>query len=180
MAFSINSVGHMVKSGILAKVMIELETVLDAPVEGWVPSKVDSLGKALELVMRTIAQASDAVSGKATELLSLPDLGTLPVPKCPVNLPKVLSDKNYCEYLGRYHTDYTIPSDFFCPDVERPMDVPTHILDFTYLFHRSADNPDFTTMGEGRRIREEETVPAMIEETQPADALSGLGHSLHE
>src|SRR6266498_3609476 len=35
MAFSVNSVGHMVKSGILAKGMLALEAALAAPPEGW-------------------------------------------------------------------------------------------------------------------------------------------------
>jgi hypothetical protein len=150
MAFSVNSVGHMVKSGILAESMKELETLLSSPQEGWAISKVDSLDKALQLAMSTIARASNAVSGKATELLPrLPGDSMI----CPRSLPTALSDKNCRRYRGHYHTDYTLPSEYFLADVERPVGLTTHTLDFTYLFDRSLDNPDFNVLGEGRRIR---------------------------
>jgi hypothetical protein len=154
MAFSINSVGHLVKSGIIAKAMKELDAGADAPFEDYPEAKVDSLGKALELAMRTIGMAADAVSGKATELLPLPaDRSSLPAPECPVKLSAKVADKNFCEYKGYYHTDYTLPSEYFLPDVERPADVQPHTLDFTYLFQRDGDNPDFRLMGEGHQIR---------------------------
>jgi hypothetical protein len=154
LGFSVNSVGHLVKSGIVAKAMRELDEAAGAPFEDYPEPKVDSLGKALELAMRTIGMASDAVSGKATELLPLPtDRGSLPVPECPVKLSEKVADKNFCEYRGYYHTDYTLPSEYFLPDVERPAGVRPHTLDFTYLFHRDVDNPDFRLMGEGHQIR---------------------------
>jgi hypothetical protein len=164
MAFSVNSVGHMVKSDILARGMIELERATGAPPEAYVPSKVDSLGKALDLAMRTINNASDAVSGKATRLLPIPtDDAGRPVATCPVPLQPMLTDKNFCEYWGGYHTDYTVPSEYFRPDVERSAGLPEHLLDFTYIFHKSIDNPDHTTTGEGRRIR-------IDDDGRPADA----------
>jgi len=46
------------------------------------------------------------------------------------------------------------PSEYFRPDVERPANLGPHLLDFTYLFQDGVENPAFTTMGEGRRIRE--------------------------
>ncbi len=154
MAFSVNSVGHLVKSGMIANAMKELDRLMEAPDEGYPESKVDSLGKALELAMRTIDKASDAVSGKATELLPLPpDRSEMPVRECPVKLSPAMSDKNFCEYRGRYHTDYTLPSEYFLPDVGRPEGLKVHTLDFTYLFHRSVDNPDYRLMGEGQQIR---------------------------
>jgi hypothetical protein len=154
MAFSVNSVGHLVKSGMIANAMKELDRLLDAPDEGYPESKVGSLAKALELAMRTIDKASDAVSGKATELLPLPaDCSEMPVSECPVKLSPAMSDKNFCEYRGRYHTDYTLPPEYFLPDVERPEGLKVHTLDFTYLFHKSIDNPDYRLMGEGQQIR---------------------------
>jgi hypothetical protein len=39
------------------------------------------------------------------------------------------------------------------PDVARPEGLKVHSLDFTYLFHKSLDNPDFRLMGEGHQIR---------------------------
>jgi hypothetical protein len=158
-AFSVNSVGHMVKSGILAKAMISLEESLGAPPEDWEFSKVDSLGKALELAMRTISLASDSVSGKATKLLSLPVNPDGQVQQNrPVELPLSLAGKNFREYLGHYHTDFTLPSEYFRADVARPDDVRSHVLDFTYLFDDSIENPDHVTMGSGRQIREDGTV----------------------
>ena len=157
LAFSINSVGHMVKSGILAKAMDALEKELDSPAEGWTLSKVNSLGKALVLAMQTINSASDTVSGKATELLPIPrDDSGHPVAQCPIPLSPPLADKNFSEYRGRYHTDFTVPSEYFRPDVIRPDGIGDYILDFTYLFRNDVDNPDFTTMGSGRPIREGE------------------------
>lgn len=104
--------------------------------------------------MRTIDKASVAVSGKATELLPLPDdRSELPVPECPVKLSDAMSNKNFCEYKGRYHTDYTLPSEYFLPDVERPAGLTVHSLNFTYLFYKSIANPDFRLMGEGHQIR---------------------------
>ncbi len=168
MAFSINSVGHLVKSGMIANAMKELDRMMDAPNERYPETKVDSLAKALELAMRTISKASDAISGKATELLPLPeDTSRLPVPVCPVNLSPAMSEKNFCEYRGHYHTDYTLPSEYFLPDVERPDGLKGHALDFTYLFHKSIDNPDFKLMGEGQQIRrievEDKTTPTLAD-----------------
>jgi hypothetical protein len=153
MGFSVNSVGHMVKSGILANSMKELERLLGAPEEGWVPSKVDSLDKALEFAMRTIGLASDTISGKATELLPRGHERGGKIKECPVDLPSFLATKNFCEYRGYYHTDYTLPSEYFLPDVARPKGLKIHKLDFTYLFDKRLDNPDFFLLGEGRRIR---------------------------
>lgn len=168
MAFSINSVGHLVKSGMIANAMKELDRMMDAPDESYPETKVDSLAKALELAMRTISKASDAISGKATELLPLPeDTSKLPVPVCPVNLSPAMSEKNFCEYRGHYHTDHTLPSEYFLPDVERPEGLEVHSLDLTYLFHKSIDNPDFRLMGEGQQIRRIEadanTTPTLAE-----------------
>jgi len=65
-------------------------------------------------------------------------------------LPDVLNNKNYCTYQGYYHTDQTLPIEYFTPAVERPNSVSPHTLDFTYLFVADVDNPDFTVTGEGR------------------------------
>lgn len=156
-AFSVNSVGHMVKSGKLALGLRELRRALDLPNENFANPIIDSLPKALEFAMRTIDQAADGISGKATTLIPLSSEKESEV-RCPVSLPDFLKDKSHCSYRGYYHTDYTVPSEYFVPDVERPEATKTHELDFTYLFDESLDNPDFLTMGEGRRIRAD--VPA--------------------
>lgn len=138
MAFSVNSVGHMAKSGRLARAMNDLEELMGTAAEEFRIPKVDSLEKALALAMQTISLASNGPSGRATALLPLPaDHGDRP--KCPVELPALLADKDYCEYKGLYHTDFTVPSEYFIPDVERPAALPEQRLDFTYLFDESLD-----------------------------------------
>jgi hypothetical protein len=134
LGFSTNSVGHMVKSGRLSQAMNALDQALDDSSEPAVMRVVDSLEKALEFAMRTIYLASDTVSGKATELLPMPDPSLLPVQECPVALPQFLKGFNYYEYSGWYHTDVTVPSDYFSPDIERPIEVERSSLDFSYLF----------------------------------------------
>jgi hypothetical protein len=104
--------------------------------------------------MRTIDMAADAVSGKATELMPISTAESLNRPECPMKLSSRVRDKNYCEYKGYYHTDYTLPSEYFLPDVQRPTGITQHILDFTYLFKRGVDNPDFRLLGEGHQIRD--------------------------
>lgn len=154
MAFSVNSVGHLVKSTIVANAMNELGDILGLPDEGYPDLPIDSLERALQVAMHTISLASDAASGKATQLLPLPDdRSELVVPECPIKLPARLSDKNFCEYKGYYHTDFTLPSEYFLNCVERPLETKSYSLDFTYLFRRGLENPEFITMGEGQQVR---------------------------
>jgi len=153
MAFSVNSVGHMVKSGKLIQALHDLEEVMGTSLPDYKVPNVDSLEKALELAMATINNASESVSGKATFLVPLTD-GRDDRPECPVMLPESLSSFDHCGYEGFYHTDYTIPSAYFRPDVKRPVDAEPYQLDFTYLFNKALDNPDYDRMGEGRRIRD--------------------------
>jgi hypothetical protein len=139
----------------IANATRELGELTGTPDEDCPVSKVDSLDKALELAMRTIAMASETESGSATELLPLAsDRSEMPVPDCAVKLSKLVPDKNYCEYKGWYHTDHTLPSEYFLPVVGRPAEIKAHSLDFTYLFHQVIDNPDFRLMGEGLQIRD--------------------------
>jgi hypothetical protein len=161
MAFSVNSVGHMVKSGKLLQALRHLEEVMGTAPADFRNPKVDSLEKALELAMRTIALASDGPSGKAT--LLIPRSPEEKLLKCPVELPPQLSDKNHCLYQGLYHTDFTVPSEYFVPDVRRKMTDPAFSLDFTYLFDETLDNLDFDRMGTGRMIREDIAVDDHVE-----------------
>lgn len=166
MAFSMNSVGHLVKSGRLGSALNEVEREVVGDSQEWKATKIDTLEKALLFAMRTIEKASADVSGPATHLLPLPArLEDLPVPKCPIALPKSLEDKNYCTYLGHYNTDYTLPSEYFVPAIKRPGSVPSHHLDFTYLFDERLDNPGYMRIGKGVRVR---TVEA--EESQDISA----------
>ena len=153
MAFSVNSVGHMVKSGKLTRALRDLEDLMEIPSDAFSNPKIDSLEKALEFAMRTIDMASEGPSGRATHLL--PQRGdTGETPRCPVQLPEMLSNKNHCEYSGLYNTDYTVPGEYFTSSIERPAGLETHDLDFTYLFDEGLDNPDHSSMGQGQRIRE--------------------------
>lgn len=165
-AFSMNSVGHMVKSGRLSKAMRAFEKEFRLRDSDWRTPSLDSLERALIYAMKTIANAANTVSGKSTELLPKPaDNSSLPVESCPVELPPDLADKNYCEYQGFYHTDITLPSEYFIADVGRPEHIAPRELDFTYLFDNSLDNFDFINMGEGRQIAE-------ADETDPASTLT--------
>lgn len=155
-AFSTNSVGHMVKSGKLQLALQHLNEVMDVSVVEYKTSKVDSLEKALELAMRTIYLSSEAVSGKATYLIPSPGAERTQL-RCPIELPKFLADSDYCNYKGFYHTDYTIPSEYFLPAIFRNEGGVPFNLDFTYLFDASLDNPDFDRMGAGRAIRADGT-----------------------
>jgi len=145
--FSVNSVGHFVRSGQLSRAWATLQTTL-----GETPDKPllrpESLQKALELAMRTIAKASNGPSGKATQLQ--PKTSDA---KCPYEMPSALAEFDCRTYKGQYHTDETIPSIYFHSDVTKPGDARSYNLDFTYLFDDNVSNPAYVTMGKGRRIR---------------------------
>jgi hypothetical protein len=153
-ALSVNSVGHMVKSARVRKTLKAVADDLGLPADEDLStdlSRVDSLGKALEVAMQTISLASEGPSGKATQLLPLPSSSAQK--RCPITLRPPLSRFDFTKYVGYYHTDVTLPSVYFRPDVERPAEVELQELDLTYLFDKSLDNPSFRRMGEGRRIR---------------------------
>src|SRR2546423_1836909 len=153
LALSVNSVGHLVRSGNIAKnleiISKDYNITLDT---GWVASPVDSLSKALELAMRTISMAAETPWGRATELKAVAE-DDPNLPKCPIDLTGNIAEKSHCEYKGFYHTDVTLPSDYFLPEIRRPNGTIPFDLDLTYLFLKDVDNPDFYTMGEGKRIR---------------------------
>lgn len=162
LAFSANSVGHLVKTGAIAREMFEEgNQTLGGVSETFVATKVDSLGKALQLAMQTIGKASEAVSGRATALMRLSDGGPT-MPRCPVDLPSSLADKDFHHYVSYYHTDVTIPSEYFLPDVRRPSHCKARTMEFTYLFDTDINNPDYVTMGAGRRIRGPSTKAARV------------------
>jgi hypothetical protein len=152
MAFSVNSVGHLAKSAKIAQVLNELNEVIGVGDGEFSEGTIRSLDDALVYAMRTIDNASDAISGPATELLAAVDADADTCP-CPIKLPPTLAGKNHCVYSGWYHTDYTVPAEYFRATVERPSDTIKHNLDFTYLFWDDVENPAHETMGTGRRIR---------------------------
>lgn len=154
LAFSMNSVGHMARNGALRRLTDPNAKTPLKPLKGKLG--IDSLVTALKFAMMTINGAQDAPSGKATSLRKL-DQKTYDAltPKCPFAnaVPSSLHLMDYKSYHGWYHTDVTVPSDYFRPDVARPASVERKDLDFTYLFDDSIENPDFETTGLGGRIR---------------------------
>jgi hypothetical protein len=153
-AFSMNSVGHMARNGSLRRLAEPGAKGPLKPLKGKLG--IDSLGTALKFAMLTINGAQSAPGGKATCLRKL-DQQTYDAltPKCPFaqGVPPKLQLMNYKNYDGWYHTDVTIPSDYFHPAVDRPAAVVKKELDFTYLFDDSIDNPAFETTGMGGQIR---------------------------
>ncbi|MCA9315752.1 MAG: hypothetical protein KDB73_09700 [Planctomycetes bacterium] len=149
-AFSVNSVGQMVAA---ARTHGLERTFADAlSLEGYqeVASNLTSLKTALTVAMQTIDSASDACSGKATELRSTEDAP----PEELQPLPPALRGRDWRSYTGYYHTDFTVPRVYFRQDVERPPEVEPLELDFTYLYDDAAENLDHFTMARGVRIRQ--------------------------
>ena len=103
---------------------------------------------ALRTAMLLIDETKNGPAPRDTWLLDLSDVpATVP---CPMeSVPSQLRDKNYCQYGGLYHTDVTVPEEYFLPTNVRP-DIPVLTnLDLTYLHHDSADNSDFHRVGRG-------------------------------
>src|SRR6185369_8583453 len=92
--------------------------------------------------------------------------------ECPIKLPPSMASKDYCQYAGYYHTDQTIPAEYFRPDVERPATQPAVGLDLTYLFHDTIENEDHVTMGKGRRLRDEGDDPPINKEAKATARLA--------
>lgn len=152
MALSINSVGHLVRSFQIARSAEEMWEKAGLSPEDWSNFKVSSLGQALVYAMQTINGAATTISGKATRLLPANRANASGL-KCPIELPRNLADRDCSEYFGYYHTDVTLPSVYFRPELGRPADIKGQLLDLTYLFNDKIDNPAFTQMGTGIRVR---------------------------
>jgi hypothetical protein len=152
-AFSMNSVGHMVKSAEVIDAFAALTTTLRLIVDDAEAGKVGSLEDALGMAMLTIDAASVAESGKATWLLDWKAVDPAGCPAANVQSRKKVADKAPCRYQGMYHTDHTIPSSYFQDDVKRPSRIRPMDLDFTYLYNNTINNPAFRTMGVGQQIR---------------------------
>jgi hypothetical protein len=153
MAFSMNSVGHMMKATAINKSLHALDCLIGSVGEQWQKgTNFTSLEVALFSAMRTIDNAAAAVSGPATWLRQRSET-TSPCP-CPFTLPKDIAAFDPCEYRGYYDTDVTIPTEYFSSAVERPEGTPEHEMYFTYLFDRT--DLDFTPMGEGLPVRDGE------------------------
>ena len=147
-AFSMNSVGHMARK--LAEVEIikkpELATLCkDVPRE--------QLARfALRFAMQTIMGASKGPK-PGTRLLQREE--ATDTPALAENdrvriLGHDLERYNENEYAGWYHTDESIPREFFDPTPEHPVSVIEKRLAFTYL--HSEKDPDFLSMGLGEDV----------------------------
>ncbi len=135
-AFSMNSVGHMACARRLGKDMGE-------------DDQSQGLQWALRTAMQLLDETKPGVSGRDTWLHEIEKRPEPPHIVCPEDLGQVLVGKNRCEYGGLYHTDQTLPSAFFKPDVVRPEGPSFDDLNLTYLHHDSPDNPDYRLMGAG-------------------------------
>jgi hypothetical protein len=146
-AFSMNSVGHM------ARKLAEDAVALDPPLARRAAdlSREQLERWALPLAMRTIHTASRGrIPG--TWLLER-DPGAAGPPEVEERRRAALagiSTYNEDVYKGKYHTDQTIPAEYFDPAPDRPAGLSDHDLYFTYL-HRPADQ-DFESMGLGEEI----------------------------
>ncbi|TKB63293.1 MAG: hypothetical protein E8D47_12910 [Nitrospira sp.] len=117
-------------------------------------TKVDSLPSILKYAMYTIHNASDQnnpAAGptwpKATSLLRRdPELDACPYKE--IEDDGKLKDKDYRFYIGWFHTDHTIRSDFFTESQSRPtcLDIP-FALDLSYL--TDSASKDFEHIAKG-------------------------------
>jgi hypothetical protein len=133
-AFSMNSVGHMACARRLGKDM-------------GVEDQSEGLNWGLPLAMQLLNKTRSGPSGRNTWLHAVTDVR--PSTPCPFELPKSLAGMNWCQYGGLYHTDQSIPSEYFTPAELRPKGPKHDALDLTYLFNDSPDNPDYQLMGVG-------------------------------
>jgi hypothetical protein len=72
-AFSMNSVGHMVKAHLLADAMTDLSEAMGTEPEGPEATRISSLHRALTVAMHTIANAQAGPSGPSAALVRLDD-----------------------------------------------------------------------------------------------------------
>jgi hypothetical protein len=157
--FSINSVGHLARSSAFIAAVKEISERIGLDVSHSPASTgIQDLSQALIVAMRTIGKASVTSSGRATELINV-EQETLNQRRkgCPVHLPPDLANKDYCFYEGWYHTDYTLPSDYFLSAVNRPDEIRKHLLEFSYLYDDSVENSDYRRMGTGIQVRAHKT-----------------------
>jgi hypothetical protein len=158
--FSTNSVGHLAKAGMIAEKTNELQQLVPESSDELVATKINSMPTALEWAMRTIHNASESPSGKATELSPLSSSSTSM--ECPIKLPTFLQDRNHCTYRGWYHTDVTVPSEYSRADAERPAGAMSHELHFTYLFDTDLSNPDYVTTATGEEFVALKTTTSLL------------------
>ncbi len=145
-ALSMNSVGHMVRSG--TENNTRALDLAKAAGESVRKKPVDTLYMGLRYAMMTINRARETASGRATSLRPAgPSPGDCPMSRVPAEL----QGKDWTTYSGWYDTDQTIPSIYFREDVDRPAEATQLELDFTYLYDDS--NVDYVRIGPGVQTR---------------------------
>lgn len=169
-AFSMNSVGHLVAAearrlavraaaertaGSTASGRTLLRREAEARLAELQQSNIRTLGQALKFALHTIAGASTNAEPQgwqaATTLLRRePGTNAIKVPE--IQGDSRLSDCNTNSYAGWYHTDITVPCEYFRPDWQRPDDIRPFLLDLSYL-HRQR-SADFRRISEGVPQRE--------------------------
>jgi len=149
MAFSMNSVGHMARAKVeseLAKNSTLANRLAELPREKLVYW-------ALPKAMKTIGPPVDG-SDRGTWLA---DRGAFAEDSVPPTFEQrqryfaELAKFSENRYKGRYHTDHTIPSDYFREDLWKLEDITVRDdLYFTYLHYRA--DTDYESMGLGDAI----------------------------
>jgi hypothetical protein len=172
LAFSMNSVGHMVAAEARRTAIIQAQKTvselkastktvklnkLEAEMAQLAQTSIHSLDHALKFAMHTINNASyeeDTVCPWWPKATSLMREG--PDSRCPIPLvaaDPVLNGMNWTTYLGWYHTDITVPSEYFQIDQSRPKSIKVPLaLDFSYL--HSKRELDFKKLAQGKLIKE--------------------------
>lgn len=166
LGFSMNSVGHLVASEARRRAIQEAQKTmvkggpskrieelkeLEAQIATLSQTSVQSLEHALKYAMHTIHSASSRETGSCTWETATLLLGGGPDSKCPFPLisdDPILNGLDWTTYLGWYHTDIAVPSQYFIPQQARPRAIACPFaLDFSYLHDRRG--PDYKRLAQG-------------------------------
>lgn len=170
LGFSMNSVGHLVAAEARRRAIQEAQKnvlknaalprvqelrALEARFAELSQTSVQTLEHALKYAMHTIHAASSSESGlirweTATRLLRGGPDTTCPFPL--VASDSILKEMDWATYLGWYHTDITVPSEYFLAQQERPSGITCPFaLDFSYLHDKRG--PDYKKLAQGILVR---------------------------
>jgi len=149
MAFSMNSIGHMTRARLEAEMPMRPA-----------PARVDPADRlvdfALLFAMRTIHNAS---KGKLPGTRLAERDSSCLLPESRRTALREMASFNERKYFGHYHTDFTIPTEYFDPNAAKPMNLKELELDFTYLHDQS--EADYGLMGIGQETIEREVLAAL-------------------
>jgi hypothetical protein len=145
--FSMNSVGHM--SRVLAEEARKKSPQLAERTAGWPAERLVTW--ALPLAMNTIRKFSEGNLAGTWLVAEASDSGS---DSSSHKMPQRLADYSADRYQGWYHTDQTIPEEFFHPRWERPSDLKVHDLQFQYLHRPHHEEYPAMALGEVAEILE--------------------------